>query len=146
MLLTLPLPCREKLWRKSGHLLLWYHDMWGKTQPGSIEDCELIFWIISPHNSCFLKIIGRVSADPDYLPRANDFSLNVARFLQLYHTPDCPSAFLPLAVLCCDMDAENRYEGIYTFVQKKKKQIYHGFHIRCLSLSICTYVILHTTN
>ncbi|TWW75066.1 LIM domain kinase 1 [Takifugu flavidus] len=54
------------------------------------------------------EIIGRVSADPDYLPRANDFSLNVAGFLQQYHTPDCPSSFLPLAVLCCDMDAENR--------------------------------------
>uniref|UniRef100_H3CCC4 non-specific serine/threonine protein kinase n=1 Tax=Tetraodon nigroviridis TaxID=99883 RepID=H3CCC4_TETNG len=54
------------------------------------------------------EIIGRVSADPDDLPRANDFSLNVARFLQQYHTPDCPSAFLPLAVRCCDMEAEKR--------------------------------------
>uniref|UniRef100_A0A3Q3X4B9 non-specific serine/threonine protein kinase n=1 Tax=Mola mola TaxID=94237 RepID=A0A3Q3X4B9_MOLML len=54
------------------------------------------------------EIIGRVSADPDYLPRANDFGLNVACFLQQYHPPQCPSAFLPLAVLCCDMDPYKR--------------------------------------
>uniref|UniRef100_A0A671XA99 non-specific serine/threonine protein kinase n=1 Tax=Sparus aurata TaxID=8175 RepID=A0A671XA99_SPAAU len=56
------------------------------------------------------EIIGRVSADPDYLPRANDFGLNVAGFLQQHHHPQCPSAFLPLAVLCCDMDADKRYD------------------------------------
>ncbi|XP_051793488.1 LIM domain kinase 1-like [Acanthochromis polyacanthus] len=54
------------------------------------------------------EIIGRVSADPDYLPRTNDFGLNVAGFLQQYHPPQCPSAFLPLAVLCCDMDTDKR--------------------------------------
>ncbi|XP_014190348.1 LIM domain kinase 1 [Haplochromis burtoni] len=54
------------------------------------------------------EIIGRVSADPDYLPRRNDFGLNVAGFLQQYHPPQCPSAFMPLAVLCCDMDADKR--------------------------------------
>uniref|UniRef100_A0A3B4Y9K6 non-specific serine/threonine protein kinase n=1 Tax=Seriola lalandi dorsalis TaxID=1841481 RepID=A0A3B4Y9K6_SERLL len=54
------------------------------------------------------EIIGRVNADPDYLPRTNDFGLNVAGFLQQYHPPQCPSAFLPLAVLCCDMDADKR--------------------------------------
>lgn len=54
------------------------------------------------------EIIGRVSADPDYLPRTNDFGLNVAGFLQQYHPPQCPLAFLPLAVLCCDMDSEKR--------------------------------------
>lgn len=54
------------------------------------------------------EIIGRVSADPDYLPRTNDFGLNVESFLQQYHPPQCPSAFLPLAVLCCDMDADKR--------------------------------------
>ncbi|KAM7398187.1 hypothetical protein PAMA_006198 [Pampus argenteus] len=54
------------------------------------------------------EIIGRVNADPDYLPRTNDFGLNVAGFLQQYHPPQCPLAFLPLAVLCCDVDAEKR--------------------------------------
>ncbi|KAM9333085.1 LIM domain kinase 1-like isoform 2-T5 [Pholidichthys leucotaenia] len=54
------------------------------------------------------EVIGRVSADPDYLPRTNDFGLNVAGFLQQYHPPQCPSAFLPLAVFCCDLDADKR--------------------------------------
>ncbi|XP_054481528.1 LIM domain kinase 1-like [Anoplopoma fimbria] len=54
------------------------------------------------------EIIGRVNADPDYLPRSNDFGLNVAGFLQQYYPPQCPSAFLPLAVLCCDMEADKR--------------------------------------
>ncbi|XP_041863975.1 LIM domain kinase 1-like [Melanotaenia boesemani] len=54
------------------------------------------------------EIIGRVSADPDYLPRTNEFGLNIAGFLQQYHPPLCPSAFLPLAALCCDMDADKR--------------------------------------
>ncbi|XP_061595710.1 LIM domain kinase 1-like [Cololabis saira] len=54
------------------------------------------------------EIIGKVSADPDDLPRSNDFGLNVASFLHQYHPPGCPSAFLPLAVLCCDLDADKR--------------------------------------
>uniref|UniRef100_A0AAQ4S781 non-specific serine/threonine protein kinase n=1 Tax=Gasterosteus aculeatus aculeatus TaxID=481459 RepID=A0AAQ4S781_GASAC len=54
------------------------------------------------------EIIGRVNADPDYLPRSNDFGLNVAGFLQKYHPAHCPRAFLPLAVLCCDIDADQR--------------------------------------
>uniref|UniRef100_A0A665TSF3 LIM domain kinase 1 n=1 Tax=Echeneis naucrates TaxID=173247 RepID=A0A665TSF3_ECHNA len=54
------------------------------------------------------EIIGRVSADPDFLPRTNDFGLNVTGFLQQYHPPLCPSAFLPLSVLCCDMDSDKR--------------------------------------
>uniref|UniRef100_A0A8C7XD86 non-specific serine/threonine protein kinase n=1 Tax=Oryzias sinensis TaxID=183150 RepID=A0A8C7XD86_9TELE len=56
------------------------------------------------------EIIGRVSADPDYLPRTNDFGLNVPSFLQQYYPPECPSAFLPLAALCCDMDADKRWD------------------------------------
>ncbi|XP_029924577.1 LIM domain kinase 1-like [Myripristis murdjan] len=54
------------------------------------------------------EIIGRVSADPDYLPRTQDFGLNVAGFLEQYHPPECPSAFLPLAALCCDLEADKR--------------------------------------
>ncbi|XP_024921573.1 LIM domain kinase 1 isoform X2 [Cynoglossus semilaevis] len=54
------------------------------------------------------EIIGRVNADPDYLPRTNDFGLDVVSFMQQYHRPQCPSTFLPLAALCCDMDADKR--------------------------------------
>ena len=58
---------------------------------------------------CFApKIIGRVSADPDFLPRNRDFGLNVLGFLEQYHPSDCPPAFLPLAALCCDLEADTR--------------------------------------
>uniref|UniRef100_A0A8C7JBI1 LIM domain kinase 1 n=1 Tax=Oncorhynchus kisutch TaxID=8019 RepID=A0A8C7JBI1_ONCKI len=53
-------------------------------------------------------IIGRVNADPDYLPRAHDFGLNVTGFLEHFCPPDCPPAFFPMAALCCDLDAEKR--------------------------------------
>lgn len=54
------------------------------------------------------KIIGRVNADPDYLPRGMDFGLNVKGFLEHYYPADCPPSFFPLAVMCCDLDAEKR--------------------------------------
>ncbi|XP_024910610.1 LIM domain kinase 1a isoform X2 [Cynoglossus semilaevis] len=54
------------------------------------------------------EIIGRVNADPDYLPRAMDFGLNVSGFLEHYCPPDCPPAFFPVAAVCCDLDADKR--------------------------------------
>ncbi|XP_062408140.1 LIM domain kinase 1a isoform X3 [Sardina pilchardus] len=54
------------------------------------------------------EIIGRVNADPDYLPRAMDFGLNVKGFLEHFCPPDCPPAFFPIAAICCDLDAEKR--------------------------------------
>ncbi|XP_017679527.1 PREDICTED: LIM domain kinase 1 [Lepidothrix coronata] len=54
------------------------------------------------------EIIGRVSADPDYLPRTTDFGLNVRGFLERYCPPACPPSFFPIAVTCCDLDPEKR--------------------------------------
>nr|XP_032625839.1 LOW QUALITY PROTEIN: LIM domain kinase 1 [Chelonoidis abingdonii] len=54
------------------------------------------------------EIIGRVSADPDYLPRTMDFGLNVRGFLERYCPPACPPSFFPIAVRCCDLDPEKR--------------------------------------
>lgn len=59
---------------------------------------------------CPLQIIGRVNADPDYLPRAMDFGLNISGFLENYYPPNCPPAFFPIAALCCDLDADKRSE------------------------------------
>lgn len=73
-------------------------------QPKDSQDLISVSAYLSP------QIIGRVSADPDYLPRTNDFGLNVAGFLQQYYPPECPSAFLPLAVICCDTDTDKRYD------------------------------------
>ncbi|XP_053334883.1 LIM domain kinase 1 isoform X1 [Clarias gariepinus] len=54
------------------------------------------------------EIIGRVYADPDYLPRTMEFGLGVKEFLKSYHPAECPSAFFPLATLCCDTESEKR--------------------------------------
>ncbi|KAI4815121.1 hypothetical protein KUCAC02_005284 [Chaenocephalus aceratus] len=54
------------------------------------------------------EVIGRVNADPDYLPRAMDFGLNVSGFLEHFCPPDCPPAFFPIAAVCCDLDADKR--------------------------------------
>uniref|UniRef100_A0AAQ5XAQ8 LIM domain kinase 1 n=1 Tax=Amphiprion ocellaris TaxID=80972 RepID=A0AAQ5XAQ8_AMPOC len=54
------------------------------------------------------EIIGRVNADPDYLPRAMDFGLNISGFLEHYCPSDCPPAFFPMAAVCCDLDADKR--------------------------------------
>ncbi|XP_076025049.1 LIM domain kinase 1-like isoform X2 [Genypterus blacodes] len=54
------------------------------------------------------EIIGRVSADPEYLPRTQDFGLNVSAFLEQFHPPESPPTFMPLAALCCDMEADRR--------------------------------------
>lgn len=68
-----------------------------------------------------------MNADPDYLPRTNDFGLDVVSFMQQYHRPQCPSTFLPLAALCCDMDADKRYAcTLQTSKKKKKKAIMGG--------------------
>ncbi|XP_051732971.1 LIM domain kinase 1 isoform X3 [Ctenopharyngodon idella] len=54
------------------------------------------------------EIIGRVYADPDYLPRTQEFGLNVNEFLERFWFKECPAAFFPIAVLCCALEAEKR--------------------------------------
>ncbi|XP_077202763.1 dual specificity testis-specific protein kinase 1 isoform X2 [Paroedura picta] len=49
------------------------------------------------------EILARVPADPDYLPRTEDFGLDVAAFCTLVGV-DCPAPFLQLAFHCCSMD------------------------------------------
>uniref|UniRef100_A0AAX7UHN2 dual-specificity kinase n=1 Tax=Astatotilapia calliptera TaxID=8154 RepID=A0AAX7UHN2_ASTCA len=52
------------------------------------------------------EIIGRIEADPDFLPRTEDFGLDVDAFENM--AGDCPPAFFNLAVTCCNMNAESR--------------------------------------
>uniref|UniRef100_A0A4W3JU95 LIM domain kinase 2 n=1 Tax=Callorhinchus milii TaxID=7868 RepID=A0A4W3JU95_CALMI len=54
------------------------------------------------------EIIGQVYADPDFLPRSMDFGLNVDAFFEKFVPKDCPPAFFPLTVACCDLDPEKR--------------------------------------
>ena len=57
----------------------------------------------------FLQIIGRVFADPDLLPRSNDFGLNVEAFKETF-CQDCPNPVLKLAVICSQVNPEDRLE------------------------------------
>ncbi|XP_049428008.1 dual specificity testis-specific protein kinase 2-like [Epinephelus fuscoguttatus] len=52
------------------------------------------------------EIIARIEADPDFLPRTEDFGLDVEAFENM--VGDCPAAFFSLAVTCCNMIAERR--------------------------------------
>lgn len=54
------------------------------------------------------EIIGQVNADPECLPRTHDFGLNVRKFMEKFLPEDCPPAFFPLAVACCDLTPDNR--------------------------------------
>ncbi|XP_019631429.1 PREDICTED: dual specificity testis-specific protein kinase 2-like [Branchiostoma belcheri] len=52
------------------------------------------------------EIIARVPADPDYLPRTENFGLDYNAFTDM--CGDCPSAFLQLAFNCCNVDVSLR--------------------------------------
>uniref|UniRef100_A0A8C5C0H5 LIM domain kinase 2 n=1 Tax=Gadus morhua TaxID=8049 RepID=A0A8C5C0H5_GADMO len=54
------------------------------------------------------EIIGQVYADPECLPRTNDFGLNVEKFWEKFLPEDCPPGFFPLAVACCNLLPDNR--------------------------------------
>ncbi|XP_029437865.1 dual specificity testis-specific protein kinase 1 [Rhinatrema bivittatum] len=53
------------------------------------------------------EVIARIPADPDYLPRTEDFGLDVETFRNLV-AEDCPSSFLHLAFHCCSMTPKAR--------------------------------------
>ena len=53
------------------------------------------------------EIIGRVQADPDYLPRSSDFGLNKKVFKEKF-CANCPECFYLIAFLCCDLNPDKR--------------------------------------
>ncbi|XP_036111180.1 dual specificity testis-specific protein kinase 2 [Molossus molossus] len=52
------------------------------------------------------EIIARIQADPDYLPRTENFGLDYDAFQHM--VGDCPPAFLQLTFNCCNMDPKLR--------------------------------------
>lgn len=61
-----------------------------------------------PSTCLTIQIIGKVSADPECLPRTLDFGLNVGKFVEKFLPEDCPPAFFPLTVACCDLTPDTR--------------------------------------
>lgn len=55
------------------------------------------------------QIIGKVYADPECLPRTHNFGLNIGTFVEKFLPEDCPPAFFPLTVACCDLAPDNRW-------------------------------------
>ncbi|NXH11225.1 TESK1 kinase, partial [Bucco capensis] len=53
------------------------------------------------------ETIARIPADPDYLPRTEDFGLDVTTFRTMVEI-DCPAAFLQLSFHCCSMEPTSR--------------------------------------
>ncbi|XP_075983639.1 LIM domain kinase 1 isoform X2 [Anticarsia gemmatalis] len=55
------------------------------------------------------EIIGRVSADPDFLPRRSDFGLNEAQFVDKFcRAAACPEPFYRIAFLACHLEPDAR--------------------------------------
>ena len=61
----------------------------------------------SYNNSNVWQLIGRVDADPDVMPRLNNFGLNVFEFRAQFCS-GCPEAFWRIAFLCCSLDPDHR--------------------------------------
>ncbi|XP_068749971.1 LIM domain kinase 1-like [Montipora capricornis] len=55
------------------------------------------------------EIIGRVKADPDYMPRTSKFGLDEKKFKAEF-CESCPELFYKIAFLCCDLDPDKRPE------------------------------------
>uniref|UniRef100_A0A336LBI2 non-specific serine/threonine protein kinase n=1 Tax=Culicoides sonorensis TaxID=179676 RepID=A0A336LBI2_CULSO len=53
------------------------------------------------------ELIGRIHADPDFLPRSSDFGLNQKMFFEKFCT-NCPEAFYLTAFVCCDLNPDKR--------------------------------------
>lgn len=54
------------------------------------------------------EIIGRVEADPDFLPRTSDFGLNTQVFKEKFCQNNCPEPFYKIAFLCCELNPDKR--------------------------------------
>ncbi|XP_041635610.1 dual specificity testis-specific protein kinase 2 [Cheilinus undulatus] len=66
------------------------------------------------------EIIARIQADPDILPRTEDFGLDVEAFQPM--VGDCPSDFLGLAISCCNMNSKLRPSFYQIVVGLERKQ------------------------
>ncbi|KAJ6659517.1 hypothetical protein lerEdw1_018752 [Lerista edwardsae] len=59
------------------------------------------------------EIIARIQADPDYLPRTENFGLDYDAFQHM--VGDCPPNFLQLAFNCCNVDFDIRDDDVLSY-------------------------------
>jgi LIM domain kinase 1 len=71
------------------------------------------------------ECISRVKADPEELPRLNNFGLDEAKFSQMIG--NCPAIFYDLAIRCCSMDPNSRPSFDDTVIGMN--QIVQSFHV-----------------
>ncbi len=81
----------------------------------SLSFLLLLFFLLQLHGSygfpadvfsygiVLCELIGRISADPDILPRSSDFGVDEAEF-STKHAATCPQPFLQVAFDCCRVD------------------------------------------
>ncbi|XP_070571716.1 LIM domain kinase 1-like isoform X2 [Ptychodera flava] len=84
------------------------------------------------------EIIGRVNADPDYLPRNPDFGLNVEVFRRKF-CQDCPEAFSKMVELCCDLDSDSRpsFETLTEWLDGMVLNMENGLNLASLLEKMC---------
>ncbi|XP_003975988.2 dual specificity testis-specific protein kinase 2 [Takifugu rubripes] len=72
------------------------------------------------------EIIARIQADPDILPRTEDFGLDVKSFQQM--VADCPPDFLNLAISCCCLNVNVRpsFSVIVVELEKRTEKMQRG--------------------
>ncbi|CAF88868.1 unnamed protein product, partial [Tetraodon nigroviridis] len=80
-------------------------------EKSTVVNCNHLDVCFSPAHPILgrtIQIIGKVYADPECLPRTQDFGLNIGKFVEKFLPEDCPPAFFPLTVACCDLAPDNR--------------------------------------
>ncbi|XP_034663167.1 LIM domain kinase 1 isoform X1 [Drosophila subobscura] len=70
------------------------------------------------------EIIGRVEADPDFMPRNSDFSLNQQEFREKFCS-SCPEAFFKVAFVCCDLNPDMRpsFETLHVWLEQLRHHL-----------------------
>ncbi|XP_077084273.1 dual specificity testis-specific protein kinase 2 [Siphateles boraxobius] len=88
------------------------------------------------------EIIGRIQADPDFLPRTEDFGLDVEAFRQM--VGDSPPHFFNLTVICCSMNPESR-PSFTELVAELEKRVSDREQSECIEPDVQDQLSTNTT-